>query len=335
MTLINRPRVTVNGIRRIRTFHYFWCQNCQCTLRLTSLNRLEIFCPRCFREINHELDISRPRLIADLTGLEPSPGARLLDSLAQMLDPPTRRRDADFGGRIRWVPGSADGPWITLQFVDPPSLQRPAIAAPQPVIPPSNNANNRRPLDSLGDDEDYLPSQDTTHTDPPGPPPAPVSAIAALPVVKITEEHLMNDMQCPVCKEIFEVGGDAMELPCKHFYHSDCIVPWLNLHNTCPVCRYELCDESDNDLPGENDEFFVFEELKNSINWLGNHLHSLQPIRAFSDWTRRYLDFLHSRLSASRGGQFGISSCYFLLLVVFLISCFERLYAIFEALYLF
>ncbi|KAJ6761192.1 ZINC FINGER C3HC4 TYPE (RING FINGER) PROTEIN [Salix purpurea] len=268
MSLINRPRVTVNGIRRMRTFHYFWCQNCQCTLRLTSLNRLEIFCPRCFREINHELDVSRPRLIADLTGLDPSPGARLLDSLAQMLDPPTRRRDADhFGRRIRWVPGSADGPWITLQFVDPPSLQRPAIAAPQPV----------------------------------GHLPAPVSAIEALPVVKITEEHLMNDMQCPVCKEIFEVGGDAMELPCKHFYHSDCIVPWLNLHNTCPVCRYELCDESDNDLPGENADFFVFEELKNSIIWLGNQLHSLQPIRAFSDWTQRYLDFLHGRCSTSRG----------------------------------
>ncbi|KAJ6339332.1 hypothetical protein OIU77_007320 [Salix suchowensis] len=218
MSLINRPRVTVNGIRRMRTFHYFWCQNCQCTLRLTSLNRLEIFCPRCFREINDELDVSRPRLIADLTGLDPSPGARLLDSLAQMLDPPTRRWDTDhFGRRIRWVPGSADGPWITLQFVDPPSLQRPAIAAPQPVVPPGNNANNRTHLDSFGDDEDYLPSQDTIHTDPPGPPPAPVSAIEALPVVKITEEHLMNDMQCPVCKEIFEVGGDAMELPCKHF----------------------------------------------------------------------------------------------------------------------
>ncbi|KAJ6971086.1 hypothetical protein NC653_035382 [Populus alba x Populus x berolinensis] len=274
------------------------------TLRFTSLNRLEIFCPHCFREINHELDVSRPRLIADLSGLEPSPGARLLDSLAQMLDPPTRLQDADFGRTIRWVPGSANGPWITLQFVDPPSRRRPAIAAPQPVVPPSNTDNNRSHIDNFGNDEDDLLSQDTTHTELLGPPPAPVSAIEALPVVKITEQHLMNDMHCPVCKEIFEVGGDVMELPCKHLYHSDCIVRWLNLHNTCPVCRYELCDESDKDLPGENAEFFDFEELTNSINWLRNQLHSLQPIRAFSDWAQRCLDFLDSRVhTTSRGGN--------------------------------
>ncbi|XP_059645792.1 E3 ubiquitin-protein ligase RING1-like [Cornus florida] len=74
-----------------------------------------------------------------------------------------------------------------------------------------------------------------------GTPPASKSAIEALPNVKITDELLVSDSaQCAVCKDTFELGEDARQMPCKHIYHSDCILPWLELHNSCPVCRYEL-----------------------------------------------------------------------------------------------
>lgn len=79
-----------------------------------------------------------------------------------------------------------------------------------------------------------------TMNDRQGPPPAPRSAIDAMPTVKITHRHLSTDSHCPVCKEKFELGSEARQMPCNHIYHADCIVPWLVQHNSCPVCRLEL-----------------------------------------------------------------------------------------------
>ncbi|KAL8464829.1 hypothetical protein ACS0TY_034354 [Phlomoides rotata] len=74
-----------------------------------------------------------------------------------------------------------------------------------------------------------------------GTPPASKSAVEKLPDIKITEEMLASDSsQCAVCKDIFELKEEVKQMPCKHIYHKDCILPWLELHNSCPVCRFEL-----------------------------------------------------------------------------------------------
>lgn len=73
-----------------------------------------------------------------------------------------------------------------------------------------------------------------------GPPPASRSSINSMPTVRITQRHLRSDSHCPVCKDKFELGSEARQMPCNHIYHSDCIVPWLVQHNSCPVCRQEL-----------------------------------------------------------------------------------------------
>ncbi|KAL2238517.1 probable E3 ubiquitin-protein ligase RHC1A [Sesamum indicum] len=73
-----------------------------------------------------------------------------------------------------------------------------------------------------------------------GPPPAPRSAIDALPTIRISQRHLNTDAHCPVCQEKFRLGSEARKMPCDHIYHSECIVTWLVEHNSCPVCRSEL-----------------------------------------------------------------------------------------------
>ncbi|GAB2300116.1 hypothetical protein Dimus_034155 [Dionaea muscipula] len=68
-----------------------------------------------------------------------------------------------------------------------------------------------------------------------GNPPAARRTIESLP------EGLVEDgSQCAICGDEFSADDKARQLPCCHHYHGDCIIPWLRMRNTCPVCRYEL-----------------------------------------------------------------------------------------------
>jgi E3 ubiquitin-protein ligase RNF115/126 len=71
-----------------------------------------------------------------------------------------------------------------------------------------------------------------------GTPPAKKEAVAALPTVNIQEV-----LGCSVCLEDFEMGTEAKEMPCQHKFHSHCILPWLELHSSCPICRFQLPTE--------------------------------------------------------------------------------------------
>jgi len=46
--------------------------------------------------------------------------------------------------------------------------------------------------------------------------------------------------RCAVCNEDFEIGTEALKMPCKHVFHHDCLHPWLDVTNTCPLCRQEM-----------------------------------------------------------------------------------------------
>ncbi|KAL5005144.1 hypothetical protein ScPMuIL_018600 [Solemya velum] len=99
-----------------------------------------------------------------------------------------------------------------------------------------------------------------------GPQPAEKEKIEALPTVKITQEQVDKRLQCSVCMEDFNVDEDVRQLPCDHHYHNDCIVPWLKLHGTCPVCRKDLngvdstLGETDNSEPSPTNDNTVMDD---------------------------------------------------------------------------
>lgn len=37
-----------------------------------------------------------------------------------------------------------------------------------------------------------------------------------------------------------------------HFFDRECLVPWLQLHNTCPLCRFEV--ETEEKVKQEEEE---------------------------------------------------------------------------------
>ncbi|XP_066460863.1 E3 ubiquitin-protein ligase RNF126 [Eleutherodactylus coqui] len=77
-----------------------------------------------------------------------------------------------------------------------------------------------------------------------GPPPADSEKIQALPTVQVTDEHVGSGLECPVCKEDYTVGETVRQLPCNHLFHNNCIIPWLEQHDTCPVCRKSLSGQN-------------------------------------------------------------------------------------------
>lgn len=51
---------------------------------------------------------------------------------------------------------------------------------------------------------------------------------------------LPEDAECCICLSSYEDGTELHALPCNHHFHSTCIVKWLKMNATCPLCKYNI-----------------------------------------------------------------------------------------------
>ncbi|GFP83566.1 E3 ubiquitin protein ligase rie1 [Phtheirospermum japonicum] len=49
-----------------------------------------------------------------------------------------------------------------------------------------------------------------------------------------------EDAECCICLCAYEDGTEIHALPCNHHFHSTCIVKWLKMNATCPLCKYNI-----------------------------------------------------------------------------------------------
>ena len=97
-----------------------------------------------------------------------------------------------------------------------------------------------------------------------GNPPAAQTAIDKLKHFKMEKKYCKKDEkdpnkfefpECSICLMEVKEGEDTILLPCGHMFHDNCVTKWLKIHNTCPLCRFEL--------PTDNAEY---ERLRNQRN---------------------------------------------------------------------
>lgn len=82
--------------------------------------------------------------------------------------------------------------------------------------------------------------EQTASSNAPGP--APQSEIDSLPRKKVDEEMLgaEHKAECSICMDEVNFGEEVTVLPCKHWFHHQCVSAWLGEHDTCPHCRKSI-----------------------------------------------------------------------------------------------
>ncbi|KAL6661623.1 hypothetical protein ACP70R_001007 [Stipagrostis hirtigluma subsp. patula] len=185
---------------------FYYCHGCDATVSVPAPEPSRLLCPRCRGEFLEEEEEENPSPFSAASPPPPPPGF-LSGSGSSSSD----EADDDLG--LGMDPAAAReylSRLINHRLYDEPIDVAAAAAAAVSVLHHGHRAG--------------------------GEPPAPAASIAALPTVEVSDPAAA----CAICKDDLPLASAARRLPCAHLYHSCCIVTWLEMHNSCPVCRFRI-----------------------------------------------------------------------------------------------
>ncbi|XP_074235245.1 E3 ubiquitin-protein ligase RNF133 [Saimiri boliviensis] len=84
------------------------------------------------------------------------------------------------------------------------------------------------------------------------------------------EEINPNEDRCIICFEFYKPNDIVRILTCKHFFHKNCIDPWILPHGTCPVCKCDILKALGIQVDAENRteplQFLMSNELPETLS---------------------------------------------------------------------
>ena len=84
--------------------------------------------------------------------------------------------------------------------------------------------------------------------------PASEEAIRSLEKKEVDKDMLGTEgkAECSICMDDVVLDQQVTILPCKHWFHGDCVTAWLNEHDTCPHCRKPVSTQEPNAQPSSS-----------------------------------------------------------------------------------
>ncbi|OAY67296.1 E3 ubiquitin-protein ligase RING1-like [Ananas comosus] len=65
-------------------------------------------------------------------------------------------------------------------------------------------------------------------------------AMEGLELSQLAAAGSAEDEMCAICLAELHAGSEVARLPCSHYFHGECVLRWLRINRSCPLCLFIL-----------------------------------------------------------------------------------------------